>query len=124
MNNSNVDKALKSLRKLRIILYIIIVCNLLVIIFNIHFKQVIVVGSSMEPTFYEGNIKLCEKRPKNIKVGDILGYKSNGISIVHRVHEIHTMGDYTYYIMKGDNNQERDFLPITKENIYCRIVRE
>lgn len=92
-------------------------------LFNINNKILIVTGESMQPTLYQGNVRVCRKRPKKIKIGDILAYRIDGKSIVHRVVEINKYADVTYYITKGDNNDTVDFIPITKEQIYCKVVK-
>lgn len=106
----------------QIILTLIILLNLLLITYNFQYKIVVIQGNSMMPTFILGDRIRCRKRPKNIQIGDIIGYKLDGVNIIHRVVEVNEYNGYKYYILKGDNNSTADFIPITKENIYCKVV--
>lgn len=107
---------------LNTILILIIGLNLLLIGYNLNYKTVIVKGSSMEPTYYSKNKLTCEKSPKNIQIGQVIGFYLDGQAIIHRVIDKKEYNGIVYYITKGDNNQNNDFIPITKENIYCRVV--
>ena len=67
---------------------------------------------SMEPVLNSRSnaIEIRPKGPDDIKVGDIVSYKSKyseGI-IIHRVIEKDSDEDGTYFIMKGDNNPSPD----------------
>lgn len=103
-------------------LILLIIINITLLAYNFIYKRVIIRGTSMEPTYYEGNKVNCLKRPKNIVVGDVIGYKQGGRNIIHRVVSITEVDGLVYYTLKGDNNFMTDILPITKENIYCKVV--
>jgi signal peptidase I len=67
--------------------------------------------NSMDPFLDKGSngIEIKPEKPEDIKVGDIISYKSDkydGI-IIHRVIEIKKDNEI-YYMAKGDNNQEAD----------------
>ena len=67
---------------------------------------------SMEPVISSRShaIEVVPKSTDQIKVGDIVSYKSqyaDGI-IIHRVLSIGHDSDGTYFIMKGDNNSSPD----------------
>lgn len=66
--------------------------------------------------FNKGDIMIL-KSPKNIKVGDILVYKSNyPTPIIHRVIE----HNQNTYITKGDNNRDKD--PYTSKELIGKAV--
>ena len=68
--------------------------------------------NSMDPVFdVEANtIEIKPKSPKDIKVGDIISYKSNLCKciVVHRVVKKGIDKDGFYFIVKGDNNPTED----------------
>lgn len=70
----------------------------------------VVRGSSMLPLLHEGDIVfLYHVSPENIKVGDIVVYKSiYGGYIIHRVVKIINTTDGIFYVTKGDNNPVDD----------------
>lgn len=65
---------------------------------------------SMKPTFDENSngIRIVPKSENEIKVGDIITYQDGDSLIVHRVIEIGTDNQGTYFIPKGDNNTVSD----------------
>ncbi len=65
---------------------------------------------SMKPLFDEKSNALEVKptSPNDIKLGDIIAYKSDDGIIIHRVISIQQDDLGIYYIVKGDNNQTAD----------------
>lgn len=66
--------------------------------------------NSMLPVLDAGSngIKFVPKSEKEIKVGDIISFKSENKIIVHRVVNIGSDELGTYFITKGDNNKYAD----------------
>jgi signal peptidase len=65
-----------------------------------------VVSSSMEPTFYRGDLVVIKGiDAEDIKVGDIIVYDNpyRGIPVVHRVIDIKETEDGIEFYTKGDN---------------------
>ncbi len=63
--------------------------------------------------------------PKDITVGDIIIYKVNDTSnesIVHRITNISSDSNGTYYSLWGDNNRIMDKIKVRLENIKYKIV--
>ncbi len=94
---------------------IFIVLIILVILVSGAFKyQLIAIASnSMNPAFYRGDAiilkKVDKEERKNIKVGEVIVYNSDGAYIVHRVIEKkETMTGAYLYKTKGDNNNAPD----------------
>lgn len=74
-------------------------------------------GESMLPTVREGDLVILLKvsDPSEIKVGDVVVYRSVGDRlIIHRVIEVLRVGDEYFYVTKGDNN----FFPDIGDSIY------
>lgn len=58
-------------------------------------------GTSMEPTFYDGEKIILRKSEKNeYNIGDIIAYKNNKTLVVHRIIELGS----DFVITKGDNS--------------------
>jgi signal peptidase len=99
------------LTSLLFILLILVFFALLLGVFSREVPAAIVKGRSMLPLLREGDIVFIIRcKPDEIKVGDIIVYKSKieGKLIIHRVINIlYSNGEY-YYITKGDNNAIMD----------------
>ena len=65
---------------------------------------------SMVPTFNENSngIRIKPRSEKDIHVGDIITFRQDGSLIVHRVIDIGTDKDGTYFITRGDSNSLDD----------------
>lgn len=73
------------------------------------FTPFIMSSRSMEPKLPVNNIIVIKKiGADDIKVGDIISYKSGDIIITHRVTKITYVGDNYFYETKGDNNKVVD----------------
>ncbi|MDI6654262.1 MAG: signal peptidase I [Candidatus Hydrothermarchaeota archaeon] len=92
-----------------------------------------VVSSSMEPTFYKGDLVVVKGiEPEKIAVGDVIVYHNpfRGVSVVHRVIEIKKINSGLYFYTKGDNSitnqlsdQESGIAPpIREEWIKGRLI--
>lgn len=91
----------------------------------IKFKIVIGSGISMSPTIKNHQILFCEYTD-NYNVDDIVLYKLDGISIVHRIvkvtkYDLSNGSTIEVYTMKGDNNLSTDMFETYRENIVCKI---
>lgn len=66
-------------------------------------------SDSMNPTIYKGDAVIIDKvSNNNINKNDIIAYNDNGTLIIHRVIDIISSDNNTYYITKGDNNNTID----------------
>ena len=88
----------------------------------------IIVSGSMEPII-KVNDAIVVKRTDatNIKVGDVITYKSvepsyYGIMITHRVIDIINENGVTKYVTKGDHNETRDINPISVDQVYGKVI--
>lgn len=82
------------------------------------YKPIAVISNSMYPEFSRGSIVIIKKYKKEeIKINDIIEYQLNETLIIHRVIDIQNMLINNQYITKGDNNTEKDLLPVNEEQI-------
>lgn len=74
----------------------------------------------MEPTIMTGDIVIGSKiNAEQIQTGDIVGYKKDGIIIIHRVIEVND----DIYTIQGDNNLVTDE-PVTRDQILYVIRKD
>ena len=81
---------------------------------------VAVASDSMKGVFSKGDIVIVEKikNTDNIKIGDILQYRSGGIAVIHRV----VLIDYSeiggrQFVTKGDHNPAVDLYPVRPSQV-------
>ncbi len=87
-------------------------------------KPVGVATASMFPTIKIGDMVLMKQtRPDKIKVGDVIGYKLDEKTIVHRVTEIGRNDSMEYvFLTKGDNNEDVDYRPVQEEQVVGKVI--
>ncbi len=81
-------------------------------------KPFIVLSDSMEGEIEKGDLVIVkEVEEQEIKPGDIIAYRIDGIVITHRLVETIEINGEIKYITKGDNNAEKDSGYIVYEQI-------
>ena len=83
----------------------------------------IAIGSnSMNPLFYKGDAVLYENNYPidKYEIGDILVFKKDAKTVVHRIIEIKEVSKERIFYTKGDNNNGPDGYPIREEDIIGR----
>jgi signal peptidase I len=84
---------------------------------------IVIASNSMYPYIERGDIVIMKKTPfHEIKINDIIEYKLDNISVIHRVLEIKNTRDGKVLITKGDNNQSVDSREVTEEQVHGIIV--
>ncbi|MEK6867463.1 MAG: signal peptidase I [Nanoarchaeota archaeon] len=80
--------------------------------------------NSMDPLLDVGanGIEIKPQFEDDISVGDVISYKSGNGVVIHRVIEIGTDEEGTYYIVKGDNNPIADKEKIRFEDIQGILI--
>ena len=82
------------------------------------------IGESMLPNIKDSSYCLCI-RQDTYEVGDIVNFYvyDNGDPrfILHRIVDIGTDGQGTWYILKGDNNEYQDNVVLREDNIFCKV---
>ena len=76
-------------------------------------------SSSMSPNINRGDAVVIKKINKNtkLKVGDIIAYKEDKITIVHRIHELQTYKNKEAYLTKGDANNGADNYIVPRDHV-------
>ena len=79
------------------------------------------IGSeSMQGSINKGDIVIIDKHHKNIKKGEVIAFKQDNKTIVHRVKEVIDQ-ENGLYKTKGDNNNAEDAWIVEEKNIVGRI---
>lgn len=82
-------------------------------------KAAVVTGGSMEPTIHIGSVAIIKKVDvENIKVGDIIAFKTGKGQSLHRVIEILSSGGKPCFRTKGDANEDPDPWIVYPEDVY------
>ena len=85
-------------------------------------KPFIVLSGSMETEIFPGDLAVVKDMgTDNLKVNDVIAFKSGDIVITHRIVEIKNDEGQVKYITKGDNNNTEDVgfvLPKDVEGVY------
>jgi signal peptidase len=78
----------------------------------------IVLGGSMEPTIHVGSIVIVRSiKPEDVKVGDIIAFKTGESKTIHRVIEKVVEGGSFYFRTKGDANEDPDPWIVKPEDV-------
>ncbi len=79
---------------------------------------------SMDPVLDQGahGIQIVPQYPEQIAIGDIITYRHQGRSIIHRVVDIQYDVHGLYYTLKGDNNPEPDPVRVRFEDVERILV--
>lgn len=86
------------------------------------FQPTIVYSGSMMPDIDTGDIVLIgDVTPESIVIGDIIQFRSENISIIHRVIEIYKSDGSFLFITKGDANDNPDSDPIVPDQIMGKV---
>ena len=84
---------------------------------------VAVASNSMKGQFSRGDMVMMrslttEQAAENLKVGDIIQFKSGNIHIIHRIIEIQNdHNGEVQFITKGDNNEKADDNPVSPDRV-------
>ncbi len=85
-----------------------------------HYHAIVIASGSMTPMIRKGDVVVIEKSDGNfedIKEGQVIAYKYDGIVIVHRLVEKVKVEDEYYFYTKGDANETRDNYKITEDMV-------
>ena len=85
------------------------------------------IGSdSMASTINKGDLVIVEKTNKNefnlLKNGEVLVYKHNDVTIVHRIVKVFSDDGEYYFVTKGDNNNNVDNFTISQDMVIGKAV--
>ena len=125
---SDEDKEIdRNYKKSAIILLIIPIILTIIIIYFVsgYFKYyaLAIASGSMNPIFDRGSVVITEQvnekydNYNKLKEGEIIAFKAEKNTVVHRLIRIVNVGDEIFYYTKGDANKKEDDYLIKKENI-------
>jgi signal peptidase len=81
-----------------------------------------VVSGSMEPEIHVGALAYVNTKDTDVNTGDVIAFTEGSgekITVIHRVIEEKSNGTF---VTKGDANADKDFAPITQNQITGTIV--
>ena len=83
-----------------------------------------VATNSMYPKYRVGDVVITNDiDSQKYKEGDVIAYKLNDQTIVHRIQRISKDKDGNYvFITKGDFNEDKDFDPVTEEQVIGKVI--
>jgi signal peptidase len=82
---------------------------------------VVILTGSMKPSINPGDLVLIEKcEIDDIKVGDIIQYKIDNYTVIHRVINIYEKAGKRL-VVKGDNNSSKDSKDVISEQIVGKV---
>ncbi|MCL5025618.1 MAG: signal peptidase I [Chloroflexi bacterium] len=85
-------------------------------------RPALVTGVSMQPGMWAGDIILTRQVPAgDIRVGDVVRFRVDRVSIVHRVVEVEPRGGRYTFTMQGDNNDVLDE-PVDESQLEGKVV--
>ncbi len=76
-----------------------------------HYYAIAIASGSMSPTIKKGDAVIIEKidgNYENLKEGQVIAYKYDDVTIVHRLYKIMKIGDEYFFYTKGDANASID----------------
>ena len=86
-------------------------------------KPIGVASGSMKPVINVGDLVLIKKCNANsIEINDIIEYKRENYSVIHRVIDKYDKGGEKFFITKGDNNDSSDGEPISEKNLKGKVI--
>lgn len=87
-------------------------------------RPYVIVTGSMEPMIYAGDMVIIRTlAPEELKLGDVVQYKSNEVFIFHRIIDIvEDKKKGTLYQTKGDNNTIADLELVKPQDIYGKVI--
>ena len=86
-------------------------------------KPVAIATGSMEKEIYAGDVVLIQKCKSNdVNVGDIIEYKMEGYTVIHRIIEKRQRSGKYFYITKGDNNNAPDIKEVNEDQLIGKVI--
>lgn len=87
------------------------------------FQPRVVASGSMRPALDVGDMAvIAEAEPGEIRIGDVIQYRRDGVTILHRVVEIVEEGGSMRLRTKGDANDAPDPYPVPQVQVTGRLI--
>jgi signal peptidase len=100
---------------------VVAIFSVVMIFFSFGFFSVnptVIISGSMQPTLDVGDIVFIQKTSvENLRQGDIIQYRKDNTTYVHRIYAINTEQQLTHITTKGDSNAHPDPDQITPNQI-------
>ena len=103
-----------------LILFIVIVLYLTSNMFR--FTALAIGSNSMKGAINKGDIVIIDKRSKKIQNSDVIAFKMDGVTIVHRIIEVNDKLDSQKYQTKGDANDSADNWKVSDQDLVGKVV--
>lgn len=84
-------------------------------------QPVAVATGSMEPQINVGDVVIVSKTDRNLSEGDIIQFKKDGKTVIHRIVSKRMVNDSMQYITKGDANNATDIGYVTDFDIIGKV---
>lgn len=86
-------------------------------------KPISIATGSMEKELHVGDVAIIHKlKADEIIVGDIIEYRKENYTVVHRVIKKYKQNGELYFITKGDNNNTSDKDPVHSSQLIGKVV--
>lgn len=88
------------------------------------YHAIAIASGSMEPKIYKGDVVVIEKIENNfdeLKEGQVIAYRYDGIMVVHRLIKIEKVNNKYYFYTKGDNNATEDNYAVQEDMVYGTV---
>jgi len=86
-------------------------------------KPVGIMTASMYPEIKIGDAVLIKKcSPNDVELQDIIEYQMEDYTVIHRVIDIYQKDGEFFFITKGDNNNDPDYIPVREEQLIGKAV--
>lgn len=107
-----------------VIIFFVIVVGLTSGIFS--YYSLVIGSGSMTPTINKGDVVIVQKVSSNkmasLSEGDVLVFQYDKKVVVHRIAEIHKVGENYTFKTKGDNNERIDEWIIDEKKVIGKVV--
>jgi signal peptidase len=86
------------------------------------YPSVIITGS-MEPLIKPGDMVIVKKiEGENAKMNDIVEFRSDNVSVFHRIIDVENINGNREYVTKGDNNSNPDSSNVKYEDVKGKVL--
>ena len=87
------------------------------------FSPLAVATGSMEPSVSVGDaVVVCRTDPDRLQVGDVIAYRLDGQTVVHRIVQMQQTGEGTVLQTQGDANNAPDTAPVQAAQVVGRVA--
>lgn len=90
---------------------------------NLPFKPIAIATGSMETTLMVGDVAIIKKcSASEVSEGDIIQYKKDNFTVIHRVIAKYYEDNKCFFITKGDNNKAQDVDPVSETQLLGKEI--